>query len=179
MPVSKTRERGAAQAAKPTPQKLLLPGEYEAMQRAEAARHFVLPVGTDWVERDVFNVSDEINARWPNLRVASCSCGRCLTAGHYPHVVLEYCKDGQTRPVFGFTRFGPEIVQRLHHIANADDVRAAHEKHNAALERDRKRREAEAHAERMDVIHSALKSHKTTYTGPNGLRTSPHTRIVS
>lgn len=152
---------------------LLLPGQWEQEQLRTASAGFLLPVGTSWVQRDVLGIADEINARWPNLRVASCGCGHCVERGHAPHAVLEYCRDGVTRPVFTFVRFGRDVIDRLHQIHVSQNPQAQHEAHNEAVRKELKRKADEKMDEGLEIIESALRSRKQDWRGPDGLRTDP------
>lgn len=160
-------------AGGPRKQELLLPGQWEKIQAREASSSFMLPVGCQWVQRDVLGIAEEVAARWPNLRVTSCSCGRCLPLGHSPHAVVEFCRDGRTRPVFGFTQFSRDVIDRLHAIHTSQNPHDAHLKHNAAL---RKALKAEAKAAKdadLEMAVAALESPKTTYTLPGGRKLGP------
>lgn len=147
---------------------LLLPGDHERLQAIEKSSRFTIPVGTHWVERDVLYVSEEIARRWPNLAVVSCSCGKCLTVGHHPHMVVESCRDGQTRPVFGFVKFGRHIIEQLAaaHVSN-NTLERIHKNNADVLEQKRK-----AHRERTgeasEMLVSALRSHKLSWTARHG-----------
>lgn len=161
----------------PSEQKLLLPGDWSTQQMATGGG-LIEPVGTHWVERDVLGVAEEVAQRWPNLRVASCDCGCCLSQGHYPHVVVEMCKDGKTRPVFGFTKFGRHIIERLAQIHVSNQSNEQMEKQNEKVREDLKKKTDEKRRADLEVVESALKSHKHDWKGPNGLRTNSYARIV-
>lgn len=151
---------------------LLLPGQWEKLQAQRASSRFLLPVGTSWVERDVLGIADEINARWPNLRVASCSCGHCVIRGHAPHAVLEHCRDGQTRPVMQFVHFTREIIDRLHAMHTSQRPYEQHAAHNEAVRKELKRQAEEQRAEDLAPAVAALESSKTTYRH-GGVRYTP------
>lgn len=170
---------GSAQAEQPLEQKLLLPGEYERLQAVRASSKFLRPVGTAWVESDVLGIANEVATRWPNLAIASCPCGHCLRRGHYPHVVMEHCRDGVTRPVFGFTRLDRDVIHRLQAIHASQDPAAKHEKLKERHRAEAKRQRDEAQREQLDVIEAALKSRKQDWRGPNGLRTRPHAKAFA
>lgn len=169
---------GGAHAEAPMEQKLLLPGEWEKFQAVQASSKFLRPVGTAWVESDVLGISEEIARRWPSLRVASCPCGHCARRGHYPHVILEHCRDGVTRPVFGFMRFDRDIIHRLQAIHTSQDPAAKQEKFKAKYRADRAKARAEQQREDLEVIEAALRSPKLDWKGPNGLRTNPYARAM-
>lgn len=169
---------GADDAKAPLEQKLLLPGELEQIQAVRASSKFVRPVGTHWVENDVLGVAEEVNRRWPNLRVASCPCGHCLVRGHYPHMVMEHCRDGVTRPVFGATRLNRSIVHRLQAIHESQNPAAQHEELKARHRAEAKRQRDEAQRETLEVVEAALKSPKADWRGPGGFRTNPYARAM-
>lgn len=169
------REKGSAA---PIEQKLLLPGEYERIEAIRASSKFLRPVGTSWVENDVLGIAEEVARRWPNLAIASCPCGHCLERGHYPHVVMEHCRDGVTRPVFGFTRLNREIVQRLQAIHTSQDVQAQHDRLKAAHRAEAKRKRDEAQRAQLEVVEAALRSPKHDWRGPDGLRTNPYAKAA-
>jgi hypothetical protein len=150
---------------------LMLPGQWQEEQLRIASAGFMLPVGTAWVERDVLGIADEINARWPNLRVASCACGHCVERGHAPHAVLEYCRDGVTRPVFTFVQFNRDVIDRLHQIHVSNDPAAQHAAHNAALRKELKAKSDAVLDEGLEIVEAALRSPKQDWRGPNGMRT--------
>lgn len=155
------------------PAPLLLPGDWEKIQAQKASSKFLLPVGTHWVEQDVYGIADEINARWPNLRVASCGCGHCIARGHAPHAVVEHCKDGVTRPVFTFVRFGRDVIDRLHQIHVSQDPQAQHEAHNAAVRKALKAKQDEARKAALEEPEAALRSSKSSWRGSDGKVYSP------
>lgn len=167
---------GRSDIDQPLNQGLALPGDIERLQAIRASSKFVLPAGTHWVENDVLSISNEIASRWPNLRVASCPCNRCLIEGHYPHVILEHCKDGVTRPVFGFTRFSPDVVERLKAIHASEDPAAKHREINERKRTEERKRAEEAQREHLEVVEAALKSRKSDWRGPDGLRTDPYAK---
>lgn len=160
--------------AAPRKKHLLLPGQWEAERMRAASSGFLLPVGTAWVERDVLGIADEINARWPNLRVASCSCGQCIPRGHAPHAVLEHCRDGLTRPVFTFTRFSRDVIDRLHAIHVSQDPYAQHEAHNRKVRAEIERKQKEERDAALEEPIAALKSSKSSWRGSDGKVYSPH-----
>lgn len=159
-------------------QKLLLPGEWERMQAIQASSKFLLPVGTSWVESDVLGIANEVHARWPNLQIASCQCGKCLERGHYPHVVLELTRDGRTEPVFGFTRLNRTVIHRLQAIHASQNPLAKHLEQNEATRAELKSQADQAQREQLEVIEAALKSPKHNWRGPRGMRTDPNARII-
>lgn len=168
----------ASEAHAPIEQKLMLPGELEKIQAVRASSKFIRPVGTHWVENDVLGVAEEVNRRWPNLRVASCPCGHCLRRGHYPHMVMEHCRDGVTRPIFGVTKLNRSVVDRLKAIHESNDPKAHHEELKRRHRAEAKRKRDEAQREQMEVIEAALKSPKSDWRGPGGFRTNPYARAM-
>ena len=147
-------------------QRLLLPGQWEKLKAVEASRNFALPLGTHWIERDVFDITSEIQHRWPELRVASCSCGRCMYVGHYPHMVCEVAPDGSYAPVFGFSEFSREVIDRLF-LLDAQRFRGGvKEQMQKIQEKNRSNLRAQENAlndeteERKDMVVSALRSGK-------------------
>lgn len=171
-----TRSRGQDAADSLSDQSLLLPGQWNGPQAS--AGDFLLPVGTDWVERDVLEIGMEVAERFPNLRVASCECGRCVEEGHFPHAVLELCKDGVTRPVFGFREFGRHIIDRLMEIHLSNDPERKLEEANRKARAEVKRQVDEQRREGLEVVRSALESHKVNWTGPHDMKTDPNARIT-
>lgn len=170
-PVTVREGRGHASAL--SNQSLNLPGQdWDKLTEIKDTSKFLIPVGTDFVERDVLGISEEVyritNGR---CRVASCSCGKCLEKGHYPHVVVERGKSGRTYPVFGFTNFGPHILQRLRQIHVSNEPNKKSMKKNAQIYESRKQIARDKQTEKLEVIESALRSHKFDWRGPNGIRT--------
>lgn len=174
-PVTVREGRREQAASALSNQSLQLPGDWNKIQQSTNRGEFLLPVGTDWVSRDVMGVSEEVyrvtNGR---CRVASCQCGRCLEKGHFPHVVVELGKFGATHPVFGFTSFGPHVVQRLRSIHVSQDPNKKSMDKNAKLLESKKRLAAEVQTHKLEVVHSALRSHKFDWRGPDGLRTKAY-----
>lgn len=159
-------------------QELLLPGEYEKMQAIRASSHFILPVGTQWVQADVLGIANEVASRWPNLAIASCPCGKCKAHGHYPHVVLEHTRTGETVPVFGFMRLNRDVIHRLQAIHTSQDPLAKHKEQNELARAAAKAEADAAQKEQLEVIGAALRSAKHDWRGPNGMRTDPNARIA-
>jgi len=166
----KVRE-GADAHAGTMKQDLLLPGQYERLEAQRASSHFILPVGTQWVQADVLGIANEVASRWPNLAIASCPCGKCKAAGHYPHVVLEHARDGSTAPVFGFMRLNGDVIHRLQAIHASEDPLAKHKEQNELAHAAAKAEAAAAQRERLEVVRAALSSPKLDWKGPDGLRT--------
>lgn len=173
----KVRE-GADQHQGTMKQELLLPGDWERMEAVRASSKFILPVGTQWVEADVLGIANEVSTRWPNLQIASCQCGKCLAAGHYPHVVLEHTRNNQTVPVFGFVRLNRDVIHRLQAIHSSQDPLKKHLEQNEQTRAVLKKEADAAQKEQLEVIESALRSHKHDWKGPNGMRTDPRAKVV-
>ena len=153
-------------------QSLALPGDWNKVQAQKAASNFLIPVGTSWVERDVLGVADEIyRMTGGKCKVASCSCGRCLDRGHFPHVVVELGRDGRTHPVFGFKHFGPHVIQRMQEIHVSQKHNAKAMKHNEKLRETKRQAAKELQRERLEIVQSALSSSKFDWRGPNGMKT--------
>lgn len=173
-PVTVVRE-GRGHSSALSSQSLELPGQWDKFTPKTNEGSFLLPVGTHWVENDVLGVAEEVSrVTRGKCRVASCPCGHCVERGHFPHVVLELDKFGRTHPVFGSRSLGPHIVQRLRemHVSNEPNKKSMSQN---AKERARRRRLAEERqAERLEVVSSALASHKFDWRGPNGIRTKAY-----
>lgn len=154
-------------------QKLLLPGEWEKLTAIENSKQFMLPLGANWIEHDVLNITKTIMERWPELRIASCDCGWCHRRGHFPHMVMEIRQDGSMVPVFGFSEFSGEIIQHLEAIDSRMEGGAKElaKKRIAQMEKhriDRKAREKDERGDLLDMAESALRSHKHDYSTPIG-----------
>lgn len=150
-----------------------MPGQFERLQSVERSKHFAIPVGTHWVERDVLYISEEIARRWPNLLVVSCSCGQCTLQGHYPHMIMEACRDGQTRPVFGFHEFGRHLIERLQaaHNENTSDLLERMHRDNEKVRKAKRDEALDEQREATEIVAAALESPKLKWTGPNGITT--------
>lgn len=169
-PVTVREGRGDTSAL--SKQSLDLPGNWDKVSVARDTSRFLLPAGTSFVERDVLNVAEEVHrVSEGKLSVASCSCGRCVEKGHFPHVVLELDRRGRTSPVFGFTTFGPEVVQRVReiHISQKHVQKAS--ARNKLIREQAKKNASLAQQEKLEIIEAALKSSKFDWRGPEGLRT--------
>ena len=172
-PVTVREGRGHSSAL--SNQSLKLPGQnWESLTQVRDSDKFLIPVGTDFVERDVLGISEEVHrVTGGKCRVASCQCGKCLEKGHYPHVVLEKTRGGHTSPVFGFTNFGPHIVRRLREIHVSNNPNKKSMQNNQKIVAERKRKQDEARQEGLEIVRAALESHKLDWKGPNGIRTRP------
>lgn len=159
---------------------LLLPGQDSQQKAVRASRDFIIPVGTHWVERDVLMVSEEINRRWPSLLVVSCGCGACDANGHYPHMVVESCEDGRTRPVLGFVEFGRHIIEQLSMAEQTESADLLERmKRDNDLERARRKKASDEKIhEAAEVLGAALASSKQRWKGPNGVVTDPAGKAV-
>lgn len=170
-PVTVVRE-GRGHSSALSDQSLELPGQWDKFAPKYNQGSFVLPVGTSWVEQDVLGVAEEVyRVTNGKCRVASCTCGHCLTRGHFPHVVLELDRYGRTHPVFGSRSLGSHIVQRLRemHVSQKPNKKAM-DSNEKEYER-RKKIARERQTENLEVIQSALDSHKFDWKGPDGFRT--------
>lgn len=153
-------------------QSLHLPGNWSELETQKKSGEFLLPVGTDWVSRDVMGVSEEVNRiSQGKCRVASCQCGKCLDKGHFPHIILEIGKSGRTYPVFGFTHFGPHVVQRLQEIHASQNPNKKSMDNNQKILKTRRSEALDAQREKLDIVGAALNSHKFNWRGPDGIRT--------
>ena len=177
-PVTVREGRGHASAL--ANQSLALPGNWDKITEAgKKADKVLLPVGTDWVERDVLGVAEQVSqVTNGKCRVASCQCGRCVEVGHFPHVVLEIDRFGRTSPVFGFTSFGPHVVQRLRemHVSNNPNKQAM--ANNARLRSAAKKHSDEVRQEKLEIIRSALSSHKHGWKGPGNFKADPYAKLL-
>jgi hypothetical protein len=172
-PVTVREGRGDTSAL--SNQSLNLPGKWNEVQVQKRDAEFLLPVGTAWVSRDVHGVADQIyRMTGGKCKVASCQCGKCISAGHFPHVVLELTKHGHTAPVFGFTSFGPHVIQRMQeiHISNKPNQKSM--ERNKKLLDAKKKLAVEVQQEKLEVVQAALTSHKFDWRGPNGIRTKAY-----
>ena len=145
----------------------------------DASGAFLLPSGGKWVERDVLDIAGEIQARWPNLRLASCNCGKCAQEGHYPFVVLHLDKTGAQVPVIGATTLDRRLIEAIAemHASNVSyrKMKRREEQRKRAITKAREERREEA----REIVRSALSSPKERWVGPNGLATDPeHPDVV-
>lgn len=172
LPTPITVREGRGHSSALSAQSLEVPGHWNEAQVLTKSSEFLLPAGTSWVKRDVLGVAEEVERMTGGrCRVASCSCGKCLQVGHFPHVVVELTRSGQTVPVFGTRELGPHVVQRLREIHVSNNPNKKSMKKNAEIRAAMKKKSREVQLERLDIIESALRSHKFDYRGPNGLRT--------
>lgn len=169
----KVRE-GRADSSVLSDQSLLLPGQWDN-QHISRGSSLLEPVGTNWVERDVLGISEEVHrVTLGKCKVASCTCGNCERKGHFPHVVLELGKDGRTYPVFGFTSFGPHVLQRLLEIHVSQKPNEKSIKNNREVQKNRKAKARQVQSETMEITQAALESTKYDWRGPRGLRTKAY-----
>lgn len=169
-PVTVREGRGHSSAL--SDQSLSLPGQWDKVSAVTNESRFLLPTGVGWVENDVLGVADEVRrVSKGRCRLASCGCGHCVERGHFPHVVLELTKDGKTAPVFGSRELGSHIVQRLREIHVSNNPNKTSMEKNLKLRADYKAKALEGAREKLEVVESALRSHKFDYRGPGGMRT--------
>lgn len=167
-----TVREGRADSSALSNQSLALPGDMGNLTAQKNESEFLIPVGTHWVERDVLGISEQVyQVTGGKCRVASCNCGRCLDKGHFPHVVLELGKDGRTHPVFGFTRFGPHVVQRIREIHISQNPNKKAMESNRQKREELKRKSQDIQQEKLEIVEAALKSTKFDWRGPKGMRT--------
>lgn len=148
---------------------LALPGNWDITEdRLDTSSQLLLPVGTDFVEQDVLSIAERAWVEF-GVRIASCACGACLGRGHFPHMVMEVTEHGETVPVFGFKQFDNRVLKRLHEIdtRRVDVGKQVRDKREAAR-RDRRRQFHDAQGEALDMVESALRSHKHEYKTPIG-----------
>lgn len=163
----------------PVKQDLLMPGDWDTLQRAQRVegqrdQSLLVPAGTEWVESSAVGVAEEVSRRWPNLRIASCKCNMCLEQGHYPHVVCELTRSGQTVAVLGFIELDRRVVDTLWAMSHEHDQQKLADEHNSRMREQVEKRRNEARRERLEVIQGALESRKHDWRGPGGVRTNPH-----
>lgn len=169
-PVTVREGRGSTSAL--SHQSLNLPGKWDETQVQKKGADFLLPVGTSWVSRDVHGVADEIyRMTGGKCKVASCQCGRCIEVGHFPHVVLERTRQGHTSPVFGFTSFGPHVIQRMQEIHISQKPNQKSMENNRKLKASMQKHAEDIQREKLAVVEAALSSPKFDWRGPNGIRT--------
>lgn len=169
-PVTVRESRGDASAL--SDQSLALPGNWGQFAEVRDTGRFLEPVGTAFVERDVLGVAEEVHrVSGGRCRVASCSCGNCHRKGHFPHAVVEQGNSGRVYPVFGFSEFGPHVVQRLREIHVSNNPNKEAMDHNRKVKARLQKRTDEKRAEGLEIIRAALESRKFDWKGPAGLRT--------
>lgn len=150
---------------------LLLPGDH-SIHKVRSANELLLPAGTSWVRRDHLRIREEIKRLWPNLDIAACRCNRCMERGHWPYMVVELCRDGVTRPIFGVDRLDGRVIKRLYEARNANNPLGKLQERNARRRAEIRARSDAERRERLDVVESALRSHKHNYRADSmGMRT--------
>lgn len=117
------------------------------------------------VSHDVANVVNEVARLWPDLKIQYCPNP---DFGDAPYRVVELCKDNVWRPVLNVWQLDNRLLDMLHNCdSHRVDVLKALDLHNAGV------RLAQEEAERAwrdaakDVLASAFKSSKGTYTIPD------------
>lgn len=119
-----------------------------------------------YVESDVYNIVLKVKEYDPNLSVKVLARNADLTDA--PYILVERCPDGIERKVFDIWELDDRVLDRLH---NADrlknDVLANIDKVNAARRRELKRRYEERILEANDIVKTALRSPKGSFSFKN------------
>lgn len=121
-----------------------------------------------FVERDVLNIVEKINDYDPNLKVQYLNPDRASSPGDPPYQIIELCRDGVWRLVFGCWELNEQILDRLRYAdMQHQDLLAAIDKKNAEVKRDQNRRYRDSMDEAKDIVAHVLRSPKGRYSIPS------------
>ena len=117
------------------------------------------------VDHDVANVVNEVARLWPDLKIQYCPNP---TLADPPYRVVELCRDGIWRTVLDVWQLDNRLLDMLHNCdSHRVDVLAALDKHNAGVRLTQAETERAWRDAAKDVMASAFKSAKGTYTIPD------------
>lgn len=120
-----------------------------------------------FIERDVLNIVEKIQAYDENLKVQYLNPDRASSPSDPPYQIVEKCKDGEWRLVFGCWTLDELVLERLYAAdMQQQDLLAAIDKKNAAIKRDLNRRYRDSMDEAKDIVEHVIKSPKGRYTIP-------------
>lgn len=118
------------------------------------------------VERDVWNVVEQIRAYDPNLRVKYLEDFGGISDA--PYIITEMCRDGVERLVFSVWELDQRVLDRLHFADSGRvNILAAIDKKNAAVKADQNRRYRDSMDEANDIAKHVFSSPKGRYSFPN------------
>jgi hypothetical protein len=107
------------------------------------------------VPGDMFRIKDEIESRWPRLKVQYLDPDRAGIQDP-PYRVVEMTREGP-RQVLAVWELNQAVIDRLHLMNSANiDVLAELEKHNAKKKEAEKKAQDEHFAEGADMISSVV-----------------------
>jgi hypothetical protein len=121
------------------------------------------------VRNDVLNIVEKIRAYDDRLDVQFLDPDRFPDWGDAPYRVVERCKDGFTRTVFGVWELNDTVLDRIRMADTArTDVLANLDANNAAVRMNSNRRfREEILGEAHDIMKHAMQNPKTSFTFKN------------
>lgn len=85
--------------------------------------------------------------------------------GDEPFMILERCKDGNLRKVFGAWELNESVLDRIRMCdTHRIDVLAQIDKENASKERDDQRRYRDRHEETLRMVEAVVRNNKSSYS---------------
>lgn len=125
------------------------------------------------VESDALKIAEKVNLYDPNLRVTFLN-ESARSVGEPPYVIVERCRDGVDRPVFGVWKLDETVLQRIYAADNEKwNVLQRVDETNARAKQQEKRRYKEVMAEAKEITEAVLRSPKSTYTVPESITKGP------
>ena len=120
-----------------------------------------------YVERDTLHIVERVLEYDPNLRVKYLDPDRGGELGDPPYKIFELCPDGHERLVFSVWILDERVLERLYAAdTQKNNILLRLDGTNAAARQDATRRFQEQRDSALDIVHSVMKSPKTTYTVP-------------
>lgn len=133
------------------------------MNRAERRAQGLVLVEGVLVERDALHIAEKVHEYDPNLRIQYLESAPRFDEP--PFQIVEHCKDGIDRVVFGFWEMNDTVIERLYKAdTQAFDIDARLTKQNVKAREDEKQRYREKAEEAIEIAVDVLKSPKSTYT---------------
>ena len=125
-----------------------------------------LPDG-NWITRDALGIIQQIQEYDENLKVQYLDPSRADDPKDPPYRIMEFCRDGQWRMVFGVWQLDGSVIERLRRAdMQRQDLLKAIDDHNAKIQLERNRRYEEKMLEAADIVEHVVKSNKGRYTIP-------------
>ena len=123
----------------------------------------LVKVGGVLVERDVLGIVEKIQETWPELKVQYLESAP-TSLDQPPFQIVEICKDGVERVVFGVWQLDERVIARLiacdTHFGDPNQVSLDN---NERVRKENVMRFREKLGEASEIAHAVLRSPKDTY----------------
>lgn len=116
------------------------------------------------VTKDFYHFVKAMKDHDENLELA-CLNPDMAELGEEPFVILERCKDGKLRKIFGVWELNESVLDRIRLCdTNRIDILAQIERTNEQRERDRIRRYQDKHEETLKLVEAVVRNNKNSYS---------------